>query len=276
LSTGVSQKNRDAKYSAREALQAQREKEKARARRKRTLMVAGGVVVVLAVAAGIGVAVAGHDSGGGTDSAGAVSAPRGATGKDGLVIPVGAADAPSTLTIYEDFRCPACDAFEKSFTPTIHSLEDSGALRTEYHLVTLIDGNLGGSGSLTAANAAACAQDQGRFRAFHDVLYANQPDEQDDKFADKNTLLTLAGKVGGLKTAAFTACVDGGTHDAWVKKSHDAFGASGFDSTPTVLLNGKNIYGSGSAALTPAGLKQMVRSANQGRQPGKVTATPPS
>ena len=272
----MSQKNRDAKRSAREALQVQREKEKARAKRKRTLMVAGGVVVVLGVAAGIGVAVAGHDSGGGSDSAGAVSAPRGAIGKDNLVIPVGATDAPSTLTIYEDFRCPACDSFEKSFTPTVHSLEDSGAMRTEYHLVTLIDGNLGGSGSLNAANAAACAQDQGKFRAFHDMLYANQPDEQDDKFADNNTLLTLAGKVSGLKTAAFTACVNGGTHDAWVKKSNDAFGSSGFNSTPTILLNGKNIFGSGSAALTPAGLKQMVQSANKGKQPGKVTATPPS
>ena len=266
--------NRDAKRSAREALQVQREKDRARAKRKRSLAVAGGLVAVLAVAAGVGVALANRGSGGGSDSAGAVSTPRGATGKDHLVIPVGADDAPSTLSIYEDFRCPACDAFEKGFTPTIHSLEDSGQLRTEYHLVTLIDGNLGGSGSLNAANAAACAQDQGRFRAFHDTLYGNQPDEQDDKFADKNTLLTLAGKVPGLKTAAFTACVDGGTHNAWVKKSHDAFGASGYDSTPTVLLNGKNVYGSGSTPLTPAALKAMVAAANKGKKPGTVTATP--
>jgi protein-disulfide isomerase len=276
LSTGVSKKNRDEKRSAREALQVQREKEKARAKRKRTLMVAGGLVVVLAAAAGIGVAVAGHGSSGGSDSAAAVSAPRGAIGKDHLVIPVGADNAPSTLTTYEDFRCSACDAFEKSFAPTVRSLEDSGQMRTEYHLVTLIDGNLGGSGSLDAANAAACAQDQGKFRAYHDVLYGNQPDEQDDTFADKNTLLTLAGKVSGLKTAAFTACVNGGTHNAWVKKSNDAFGASGFNSTPTILLNGKNIYGTGTTALTPATLRQMVQTANKGKQPGKVTATPPS
>lgn len=271
----MSQKNRDAKRSAREALQEQREKEKAREKRKRTLMVAGGVVAVLAIAAVIGVVVADNNNGGSSnDSAGAVSAPKGAIGKDNLVIPVGAADAPSVLTIYEDFRCPACDSFEKTFTPTIHSLEDSGQLRTEYNLVTLIDGNLGGSGSLDAANAAACAQDQGKFRAFHDVLYDNQPDEQDDKFADKNTLLQLAGKVTGLTTPAFTSCVDNGTHDSWVKKSNDAFNSSGYSSTPTVLLNGKNIYGSQSAALTPDSLKQMVTEANKGKQPGKVTATP--
>lgn len=240
------------------------------------MVAASGVVVVLAIAAGIGIAVAGHKSGGDSAAGSSSAAPSSATGKDNLVIPVGATAAPSTLTIYEDFRCPACDAFEKAFTPTVHSLEDSGKLRTQYHLVTIIDGNLGGSGSLTAANAAACAQDEGRFRAFHDVLYANQPDEQDDTFADKNTLLTLADKVGGLKTPTFTACVNSGTHDAWVKKSDNAFGDSGFNSTPTVLLNGKNIYGSQSTPLTPASLRQMVATANKGKPAGKVTATPPS
>ncbi|WP_037906065.1 DsbA family protein [Actinacidiphila yeochonensis] len=269
----MSHKNREAKRTAREELYAQREQEKARAKRKRTLIAAGGVVVVLAAAAGIGVAVADHDSGGGSDSAGPVVAPRGAIGKDNLVIPVGAADAPSTLTVYEDFRCPACDAFEKGFTPTIHSLEDDGQIRTEYHLVTLIDGNLGGSGSLNAGNAAACAQDQGKFRAFHDVLFSNQPDEQDDAFSKNATLLTLAAKVPGLTSAAFTSCVERGTHKEWVRKSDAAFNSAGFDSTPTVLLNGKNIYGSGAAVLTPASLKKMVADANKGKQPGTVTAS---
>lgn len=275
LARDVSQKNRDGKRSAREALQEQREKEKARARRKRTLVVASGVVAVLAIAAVIGVVVANNNSSS-SSSGTAAAAPSGATGKDNLVIPVGATDAPSTLTIYEDFRCPACDAFEKTFTPTVHSLEDSGQIRTEYHLVTLIDGNRGGSGSLNAANAAACAQDAGKFRAYHDVLYANQPDETTDKFADKNYLLQLAGQVPGLKTAAFTACVNGGTHDEWVKKSNDAFGASGFNSTPTILLNGKNIYGASAPALTPDSLKALVAAANKGKKPGTATAAPPS
>jgi len=267
----MSHKNREAKRSAREELYAQRERDKARAKRKRTLIAAVGVVVVLGAAAGIAVAVADHGSGSGGGSAGPVVAPRGATGKDSLVIPVGAADAPSTLTVYEDFRCPACDAFEKGFTPTIHSLEDSGQLRTEYHLVTLIDGNLGGSGSLNAGNAAACAQDQGKFRPFHDTLYSNQPDEQDDGFGNNATLLALAAKVPGLRNAAFTTCVERGTHKGWVRKSDDAFNTAGFDSTPTVLLNGKNIYGAGAAALTPDSLKKMVAAANKGKKPGTVT-----
>jgi protein-disulfide isomerase len=273
LITGVSDKNRDQKRSAREALREQRERDKAREKRKRTLVVAGAVVVVLAVAAGIGVAVADHNSGSSSSAAGPARSPKGATGKDGLVIPVGAANAPSVLTIYEDFRCPACDAFEKQFTPTIHGLEDAGKIRTEYHLVTLIDGNLGGSGSLTAGNAAACAQDQGKFRPYHDVLYANQPDERDDKFSDTATLLQLAGRVPGLTNGVFTTCVKQGTYENWMRKSNSAFNASGFNSTPTVLLNGKNIFGGG-APLTPASLTAMVDAANKGKPLGTLTATP--
>lgn len=101
---------------------------------------------VLALAAVIGVIAAnsGDDK---TEASGTVVAPQGATGKDSLAIPVGKDSAKSTLTVWEDFRCPACKAFEDAYRTTIHELTDSGQLRVEYHLATLIDKNMGGSGS---------------------------------------------------------------------------------------------------------------------------------
>lgn len=269
LFRGVSEKNREGKRTARERLQEEREKERAREKRKRTLIVGGSVVAVLAIAAVIGVVAANSGGGGGNSAA---ASPAGATGTDKLVIPSGATDAPSTLTVYEDFRCPACGQFEKTYRDTIHGLQDSGQIKVDYHLVQIIDGNLGGTGSLNAGNAAACAQDGNLFRAYHDVLYENQPSETDDTFAKKSYLLGLAGKVPGLKTAAFTSCVNDGTYDDWIKASNSAFGTSGFNSTPTVLLNGKNIYADRSNPLTPDKLKQMVAAANKGKPAG--TATP--
>lgn len=189
-------------------------------------------------------------------------APSGATGKDGLAIPVGKDGAKSTLTVWEDFRCPACQSFETVYRPTIHQLVDAGQLKVEYHLVTLIDGNTGGSGSRHAANAAACAQDAGKFVAYHDVLYANQPKETDDTFADNGKLIGLAGKVDGLDTPGFRACVNDGRHDSWVAKSNAAFQSGSFSGTPTVLLGGKNIYADQS--MTPAKLKQLVQAENKG------------
>lgn len=247
---------------ARERLAVEREKQKAADRRRRALIVGASVVCVLGLAAVIGVVAANAGKDKKSESSGPVVAPSGAQGKDSLAIPVGKDGAKATLTVWEDFRCPACRAFETAYRPTLHELVDSGKLRIEYHLATLIDGNLGGSGSRQAANAAACAQDAGKFRDFHDVLYENQPEETDDAFAGSAKLTGLAGKVKGLDTPAFRTCVDKGTHTAWVVKSNQAFQAGRFSGTPTVLLDGKNIYQD--QTMTPAKLKQLVEDANKG------------
>ncbi|MET7642644.1 thioredoxin domain-containing protein [Streptomyces sp. NPDC005426] len=272
----MSEKNPEGKRAARDRLTQQREQVRARERRRRTLIVSAAVVGVLGLAAVAGVIAANTGGKGDKDKAsGPAVAPSGATGKDGLALTVGAADAPSTLTVWEDFRCPVCAQFENAFRDTIHQMEQSGQLRVEYHFATLIDGNLGGSGSLKAANAAACAQDAGKFPAYHDVLYSNQPPESDDAFGDNSKLIELSKKVEGLDTHAFRSCVEDGVHDAWVRKSHTAFQDGGFQGTPTALLNGESIFPKkGDEPITVANLKKWVAEANQGKKPGTVTPAP--
>lgn len=276
VAAGVSEKNQEGKRAARERLVQQREQDKARERRRRTLIVSSAVVGVLALAAVIGVIAANSGGKSGKDTAsGPAVGPSGATGKDSLAIQVGADDAPSTLTIWEDFRCPVCAQFENAFRDTVHQLENSGQIKVEYHLATIIDGNLGGSGSLRAANAAACAQDAGKFPAYHDVLYSNQPAETDDAFGKNAKLIDLAGKADGLDTPAFRSCVNDGTHDAWVQKSNTAFREGGFQGTPTALLNGEAIFPKkGNEQISVANLKKWVAEANKGKKAGKVTPAP--
>lgn len=255
--------NRDVtKRSARERLQAEREQQRKKDKRRRALVVGGAVVGVLGLAAVVGV-IAANTGKGDKSAKGPVAAPSGATGKDALAIQTGKDSAKSTLTVWEDFRCPACKAFEDSYRDTLHDLENRGLLKIEFHLVTLIDGNMRGTGSLNAANAAACAQDAGKFPAYHDVLFVNQPPETDDAYAKNAKLLELAGKVGGLDTPAFRSCVEDGTHNSWVAKSHEAFRAGKFKGTPTVLLDGKDIFGDQANPLTPQKLKEKVE-ANAG------------
>ncbi|MEE1811993.1 DsbA family protein [Streptomyces sp. BE133] len=275
----MSEKNEQGKRAARDRLVQQRERQKARERRRRTLIVGAGLVGVLALAAVVGVIAANTgDNGSKSKTAGPAVAPSGATGKDSLAIQVGADDAPSTLTIWEDFRCPVCAQFENAFRDTIHQLESTGQIKVEYRLATIIDGNLGGSGSLRAANAAACAQDVGKFSAYHDVLYRNQPQESVDAFADNAKLIKLAGKVPGLDTAAFRSCVEDGKHDSWVRKSNTAFLKGGFEGTPTALLNGEPIFPKkGGEPITSANLKKWVAEANKvnkGKKPGTATPAP--
>ncbi|MEV4435328.1 thioredoxin domain-containing protein [Streptomyces sp. NPDC049585] len=262
----MSQKNSDGKRSARERLQEQRRLEESRAKRKRTLIAAAVVVAVLAAGGGIAALVASSNSAKDNkrQTAGPLLAPQGAVGAENLAIPVGSPGAKAALTVYEDFRCPGCGQFENGFRDTVHDLENKGQLKAEYHLVTLIDKNLGGSGSVNAANAAACAQDAGKFLAYHDELYKNQPPETQDAYGKKSRLLELAGKVEGLNTSTFQQCVENGTHDSWVKKSQETFSKSQYRATPTVLLNGKSIYGDPTKPLTPQKLRDMVAEAQKG------------
>ena len=248
----TSRRNQDATggdRTARERLRQRREREKAAERRNRTLKAAGAVVAVLAVIGTVAVLLGRHSD--------APPAARPvALGKD---------RAPSTLTVYEDFRCPACAHFERTYGETVNRLRERGLLRTEYHLVTLIDGNLGGKGSRYAANAALCARDADRFVEYHDVLFAHQPRENEDAFGDTERLIELAGEVDGLDTPAFRRCVRGGAHEEAVRRSHAAFLTADFQGTPTVLLDGEDVYGGRQQPLTPEELERRVeRAADRG------------
>ncbi|MEU9076544.1 DsbA family protein [Kitasatospora sp. NPDC004745] len=270
----MSEKNREGKRTARERMQAQRAAEEAASRRKKKLIVGGVVLAVIAAAVVTGVVVQNQRSKPETPTA----APAGTIGDKNLVIPVGSANAPSVLTVYEDPRCPACGIFEREFSPTVDQLEDAGKISTNYHIVSFIDRAVPGKGSKTAANALACAQDAGHFRDYHDVLYRNQPDETSDAFGDKAVLLNLAKQVNGLDTPAFQACVNDNKFGGWVSSVQQDFDKSSYKSTPTVLLNGQPIYPkNGSEEITPANLTKWVDAANQGKQlgtPGSNGQTP--
>lgn len=241
----MSQSNSDGPRSARERLQDERQRDEASAKRLRWLKIGGVLIFVAGVGALVGVNVT--------------------VGKQTSIparpVETGAGDAPVTMTVWEDFRCPACGQFEKTFRGTINDLRDHGKLGVDYQLVTIIDDNMGGTGSKQAANAALCAHKMNHFVGYHDVLYKNQPPEDQDKFARNGYLIELAGKVPALSSPEFESCVRSGEMDGRVKKMVKGFQQSGYDSTPTVLLDGKQIYPpQDGKKLTPQRLRKMVES----------------
>ncbi|MFD0277690.1 DsbA family protein [Kitasatospora sp. NPDC127111] len=232
-----------ARRSATERLRAERERAERSARIRRRTVVGGACAAVLALAAGAAFAVGGSSGSGDAAAKGPLVTPANASGADGTVITYGRADAPHTLEIYEDFRCPYCGQLETTDGGTIQQLADAGTYKIEYHLATFLDQGLGGSGSRTALAAAGAALNEGvdKFKQFHDVLYAHQPDEREDGFADVNRLLDLAGQVPGLKTDAFVKAVQDGTYVPWADQVNKAFDRSGVTGTPTVRLDGKKL-----------------------------------
>jgi protein-disulfide isomerase len=176
----------------------------------------------------------------------------GVASADAKAIPVGEANAPVKLTVYEDFRCSACGQFESGYQAAYKALVKAGKVELLIHPVDLIDNNEGGSGSLAAGNAAACAQNAGKFEDYHDVLYANQPSESDDAFASDATLISYAKKVSGLDTATFESCVKSGKYDDWIKRNYRDLEQIDGNSTatPTLLANGTKLTLSTPSAFT--------------------------
>ena len=228
---------------ARERAAAAYAAEQAKARRKRQYQIGAAVLAVIAVAVGIGISVQ-HNVNKSNSSAanGPLVYPSG-TVDSGLAIPYGSNEnAKTTLTIYEDFRCPYCKEAESMFKSIYTSYADAGKIKVRFHIVNLIDQNDGGTGSIMAGNAAACAQNVGsaKFKAYHDVLYTNQPDESDDAFSSNPTLIGYAKQVSGLDSASFESCVNSGRYQPWVVKNYDALktAENGSVSTPDYLING--------------------------------------
>ena len=186
----------------------------------------------------------------------------GVASADGMAIPVGQSGAPVVLTVYEDFRCSDCASFEKNYQSAYKALIKSNKIEVMFHPVDLIDNVDGGSGSIQAGNAAACAQNAGKFEDYHDVLYANQPAESDDAFSSTATLISYAKQVPGLDTPTFETCVKSGKYDGWIKQNYRDLEQIDGNSTgtPTLLANGTKLTLSTPAAFT-AQLEQLGASA---------------
>jgi len=172
-------------------------------------------------------------------------------GSDGTTIIVGQESAKNIVQVYEDLRCPICKSFESASGATLAALAKSGKVKIEYTLASFLDGNLGGGGSKRAANALRASVEQGKFVPYHEALYANQPEESNDGFT-ADFLLSIAGKVDGLRTTAFETAVKKGTYDSFVQASEKAFLNSGASGTPYVKINGKAVSGDDAAKLHDA------------------------
>ncbi|GAA1942076.1 DsbA family protein [Kitasatospora viridis] len=234
--------NQDAKQSAkqnaRERMRAERERQQRAATVRRKITIGAISLAVVVVAAGVSVALAGNGG-----SSGPLVLPANSSGTDGTVIVYGNPASKNVLDVYEDLRCPICDELEKTDGTTIQQLADNGTYVIHYHMATFLDSRLGGSGSHNALAAAGAALNESpaMFKKFHDVLYANQPAEENDGFASTSHLLALAAQVPGLVTPDFTKAVKDGTYKPWVDKVTDAFNNSGVSGTPTLKLNGKQL-----------------------------------
>jgi protein-disulfide isomerase len=212
-----------------------------------------GVAAVFAVSAVIGAHVR-------SGEANVVKVPTGvpSAAPGNLAVPIKPA-IPVTVTIYEDLRSPASRAFDAQWNSTFDNLLNSGKAEIAYRLVTPTDAQQGGTGSKQAANAAACAQDQGKdqFEKYVALLWKKQPPVSQDKFSNAGYLERLGRDVRGLQANMFVPCVQSGDHDGWVDASQKDYVKAGLGDVPVIQVNDVTIDPA-QDALTPAKLRKVI------------------
>jgi len=139
-------------------------------------------------------------------------------------------NAAVTIVEFSDFQCPFCGRV----FPTVEKLmkDYDGKVRLVFrHFPLSFHPN-----AEKAAEAAACAQDQGKFWQMHDKMFSNQ-----QKLAVED-LKTFAKDIG-LDQGKFDKCLDSGEKAAMVSADEKDGESAGVSGTPAFFINGIFING---------------------------------
>jgi protein-disulfide isomerase len=202
--------------------------------RRRNLLIQVGLTAIV-VLLGVGLVlyiVMGSDK---KPSSGEAKSVRVSSSK--LITKEGSSDPKAVVSMYEDFLCPHCGAFEQKFGPTISQLIDSGAIAADYYMVAILDSPSTDNYSSRAAAAAYCVADESTdaFRRFHAALYAQQPGETGGSFPDNESLIKTARLAGA--GGSVPDCIN---KSKYVPMVQGLAQATQIQSTPTIKINGQD------------------------------------
>lgn len=135
-----------------------------------------------------------------------------------------------TIVEFSDFNCGFCTRFAMETLPQI--LENYGdRVKFVYRDMPIL-----AETSAAAAEASHCANDQGKFWEFHDLMFTDataRTREAYIEFAQDND----------MDVAAFTECIDSGKHSGEVTLDLIDGQGLGIRGTPAFYINGRMVSG---------------------------------
>lgn len=143
----------------------------------------------------------------------------------------GKESAPITIIDFSDLQCPMCKRHVDNTEPQINStyVQTGKVAYVFKHLPNR------GFDSMPAALAAQCTNDQGKFWAFHGILYKNQG-PIDSGWANSENLKKFALQVPGMDINQFNSCFEGKKYQGLVKSDVSLANSLGFTETPSFII----------------------------------------
>lgn len=142
----------------------------------------------------------------------------------------GSASAPIELIEFSDFQCPFCQRANPTVEQVLKTYGDR--IKFVYRHYPLPNH----PNARPAAEAAACAEAQGKFWEYHDRLFANPTKLSDADLKGHAAAL-------GLDTGKFNTCVDNHQQKPGVDKDIADAENVGVTGTPAFFINGRAIDG---------------------------------
>jgi len=154
---------------------------------------------------------------------------------------LGKADAPVPVIEFADFECPACGQFATLAEPDIRKrLIEAGTISYRFYDYPLpMHKN-----TWAASNAAACADEQGKFWEMHDQLFNAQDQWNGQATSRPKGKFQEYAKAIGLNVNQWEACFDAKKYQPRIKANEQMALKRGASQTPTFVIGDKMVGGS--------------------------------
>ena len=162
---------------------------------------------------------------------------------------IGPDNAANTVIEFYDFQCPICGLASGLPTWGYQYSTNSGydvagkiedAAKNNQIKFVAVTMSFLGTGSTAAAEAALCANEQGKFWQMHDIIFSNQvtPTQEGVQFT-KQQLEIIAGQITGLDQTQFKSCLESDKYLSSVQQANTAAANAGVQGTPAFIVNGQ-------------------------------------
>lgn len=154
---------------------------------------------------------------------------------------LGNPNAPLQVLEFADFECPACGNFATITEPDVRKrLVESGQISIRF-----LDFPLPGHpNTWEASNAAACANEQGKFWDMHDQIFANQDRWNGQATTRPKGELKNLAEASGLDVSKWESCYDDRKYNLNVVANQKEGERRLVSQTPSFIIGGKLLPGS--------------------------------
>jgi protein-disulfide isomerase len=175
--------------------------------------------------------------------------------------------APVQIIEFADFECPACGMFATITEPDVRKrlVDTKQAYIRFYDFPLPMHRN-----TWDASNAAACADEQGKFWPMHDRLFNGQDQWNGEATSRPKSIFTGYAQELGLNVPQFEKCWDDRKYQSRIAANRAEAERRQVNQTPTFIVGNKKVPGS----ATYDEISRLVSEAGGSKPASSTAATP--